>query len=278
MPRFASLQRLLASAALIATAALAGGGAAPAAGAIPDFAAHGWEAPNGGDFILVPGSPKPVVQDPAHPYINNGIANRTGQQPNYRIGDLNNPNVKQWALDAMKKDNDEVLKGKIAFTPSQSCVPWGVPGVWLSGGPFFFIQTPKVVYMIEEGDRQARRIYMNVEHAKNPKPSWYGESVGRYEGDTLVVDTIGLNTKTFVDNFRTPHTGKLHVIERYRIVNGGKTLEVHMTVEDPDTFNQPWQAIRRFNATEDDLGENICREGNFMLFNYGIPIDETPDF
>jgi hypothetical protein len=219
-----------------------------------------------------------VSNDPAHPYISNGIANRTGQQPNYRVGDLSNPNVKQWAKDIMKKDNDEVLKGKIAFTPGQSCVPWGVPAVSLSGGPFFFIQTPKVVYLIEEGDRQTRRIYMNVLHSANPKPSWYGESVGKYEGDTLVIDTIGMNTKTFVDNYRTPHSEKLHVVERWRKIDGGKQIEVHMRVEDPDTYNQPWEVIRRYDREEGDLGENICREGNFVLFNYGIPIDETADF
>ena len=279
MSKLASKARLIASTALLAAATLAVGAAAQTASP-PNFAPDGagWTAPNGTDFILVPGAARPMVQDPAHPYINNGIANRTGQQPNYRIGDLNNPNLKQWAKDVMIKDNDEVLKGKIAFTAGQSCVPWGVPAVSLSGGPFFFVQTPQQVLIVEEGDRQARRIYMNVPHSKTPKPSWYGESVGRYEGDTLVVDTIGMNTKTFVDNFRTPHTEKLHVAERFRVIDGGKNLEVHMTVEDPDTFNQPWQAIRRYGRAEEELGENICREGNFVLFDYGIPIDETPDF
>jgi len=171
-----------------------------------------------------------------------------------------------------------VKAGKIAFTPGQSCVPWGVPYVTLSGGPFFFVQTPKEVLIIEEGDRQTRHVYMDVPHSQNPKPSWYGESVGRYEGDTLVVDTIGFNTKTFADNYRTPHTDKLHVVERYRVTNGGKTLEVQLLVEDPDTYNQPWQAIRRYDSDTADLGENICQEGNFNLFDYGIPIDNTPDF
>ena len=270
--------RLALGTALLGAVTLAAGAFAQTGSSIPDFSSNGWKTANGTDFIRVPNSPPPVANDPAHPYISNGIANRTGQQPNYRIGDLSNPNVKQWAKDVMKKDNDEVLKGKIAFTPGQSCVPWGVPAVSLSGGPFFFIQTPKVVYLIEEGDRQARRIYMNQPHSQNPKPSWYGESVGRYEGDTLVIDTIGMNTKTFVDNYRTPHSEKLHVVERWRKIDGGKQIEVHMRIEDPDTFNQPWEVIRRYDRDEGDLGENICREGNFVLFNYGIPIDERPDF
>ena len=66
---------------------------------------------------------------------------------------------------------------------------------------------------------------MNVPHSKNPKPSWYGESVGHYEGDELVVDTIGLNDKTFVDNYRTPHTDQIHVVERFKLIEDGKTLQ-----------------------------------------------------
>jgi hypothetical protein len=278
MYNFASAARLLAGSAVIVATAFVVGATAQTGSSIPNFSASGWKTANGTDFIRVPGSPPPVSNDPAHPYISNGVANRTGQQPNYRIGDLSNPNLKQWAKEIMKKDNDEILRGKIAFTPGQSCVPWGVPAVTLSGGPFFFIQTPKTVWLIEEGDRLARRIYMNVPHSANPKPSWYGESVGRYEGDTLVIDTIGLNSKTFVDNYRTPHTEQMHVVERWRLIDGGKQIEVHMTIDDPGTYNQPWQVIRRYDRDDGDLGENICREGNFVLFNYGIPIDETADF
>ena len=69
--------------------------------------------------------------------------------------------------------------------------------------------------MIYSGDAQTRHIYMNVPHTKNPSPSWYGESVGHWEGNTLVIDTIGMNTKSFVDNYRTPHTERLHVVERW---------------------------------------------------------------
>jgi hypothetical protein len=263
---------------LLATTALIAGAMAQGSSSIPDFSSNGWKTANGTDFIRVPGSPPPVSNDPSHPYISNGIANRTGQQPNYRIGDLSNPNVKQWAKDIMKKDNEEVIGGKIAYTPGQSCKPSGIPYFMLSGGPYFFVQTPKQVLIITEGERTARRIHLNVPHSANPKPSWYGESVGKYEGDTLVVDTIGLNNKTFVDNYRTPHTDKLHVVERWRMIDEGKTLEVEMTIDDPDTYNQPWKAVRRFNRSEAKLGEEICQEGNFLLFDYGIPVDEKPDF
>ena len=124
----------------------------------------------------------------------------------------------------------------------------------------------------------SRRVHMNVPHSANPKPSWYGESVGHYEGDTLVVDTIGLNAKTFVDNYRTPHTEKLHVVERWRLIEGGNRLEVQVTVTDPDTFNQPWQAIRRYEKGQGAFPEEICAENNHNLFgdDYDIPESDSP--
>ena len=163
-------------------------------------------------MLPVPGVPPQFLfhQDPAHPFVPNG----TGRQPTYRVADLDaNPNVKQWAKDVMKKDNDEVLAGKIGYTPGTSCRPAGVPALMLSGGPFYFIQTPREVTIVMAMDHQVRHVYMDVPHSAGVKPSWYGESVGHYEGDTLVIDTIDQSTKTFVDNFRTPHSEKLHVIE-----------------------------------------------------------------
>jgi hypothetical protein len=78
------------------------------------------------------------------------------------------------------------------------------------------VQTPKEVWLIFTMDHQVRWVYMDVPHSENLKPSWYGESVGHYEGDALVIDTIGQNDKSFVDNFRTPHTKKVHVVERWK--------------------------------------------------------------
>ena len=242
----------------------------------PDFSSNQvrWVTANGGEFVAVPGSPAPLRQDPAHPFVGNG----QGKQPTYRIADLSNPNLKQWVKDAMKKDNDEVLAGKIAFTARQSCRPAGVPNYMLFGGPFYFVQTPKEVLILFEGDQQVRRVYLDVPHSANPKPSWYGESVGHYEGDALVIDTIGLNAKTVVDNYRTPHTEKLHVTERWRMVDEGKNIEVAMTIEDPDTYNQPWQAVRRFRRDQGTLTEEVCAENNQHLFDYGIPEAKTSDF
>jgi hypothetical protein len=249
--------------------------------AAPDFSSDGaaWTVgPAYADFIPVPGSPGPVTPDPAHPYVNN-LGLSQGKQTTFRIGDITNPNLKQWAKDLMKKDNDEVLDGKIAFSPRASCTAAGVPAYMLSGGGnTFFLQTAKEVVMIFDADAQVRRIHLNAPHSANVKPSWYGESVGHYEGDTLVVDTIGLNTRTFIDGYRTPHTEKLHVIERWKKSNNGNSLEVLVTIDDPDTFERPWQAIVRYRRVSETLAEQICAENNQVLFDYHIPVADKPDF
>jgi hypothetical protein len=262
--------------AVLACGAFGSALAAPAS-TTPDFSSDGsgWQAGNGGDYGAVPGSPSPMRQDPAHPFVGNG----QGKQPTYRIGDLTNPNLKQWAKDVMKKDNDEVLAGKIAYTPASSCKPAGVPAIDLQGGPFYFAQTPKEVTILLEQDHQVRHVYLDVPHSSSPKPSWYGESVGHYEGgDTLVVDTIGLNTQAFVDSYRTPHTGKLHVVERFKIVDQGKGMQISLTIEDPDTYNQAWQAVRNYRRIEGTLQEEACAENNQHLFDYHIPIADKLDF
>jgi hypothetical protein len=134
------------------------------------------------------------------------------------------------------------------------------------------------VVMIFSGDHQVRHVYMDVPHSQHPKASWYGESVGHYEGDTLVIDTIGQNDKTFVDPYRTPHTEKLHVVERWKMADDGKMLEVTFTVEDPDAFYQPWSGLRRFRRVNEAMAEDVCAENNEHLFNYGIPVANKPDF
>ncbi len=244
----------------------------------PDFSSGGisWNGIGGGDLLAVPGSPPPVSQDPRYKYTPNNL----GAQPTYRISDITNPNLKQWAKDVMKKDNDEVLAGKIAYTARSACKPGGVPGfITLGGGALYFVQSPKEVTMIFDGNAETRHIYLNVPHAANPRPSWYGDSIGHYEGDTLVVDTIAMNDKSFIDAYRTPHTNKIHVTERWRLVENGQKLDVVATIDDPDTFNKPWQASRQYRVGRNrPLEENICAENNNNLFDYGTPTAKAPDF
>jgi hypothetical protein len=235
-----------------------------------------------GAFLPVPGAAaQPVGQDPAHRYVSNDEAGARGGQPTQRISDIANPNLKQWAREAMKKDNDEVLSGKFAFTARSSCQPGGVPGFdVLLGGALFILQSPREVTMIFSGNNEQRHIRLNASHPAKPKPSWYGDSVGHYEGDTLVVDTVGLNDKSFLDNYRTPHTVKLHVTERWRMIEDGKKLEILIAIDDPDTFNQPFQELRQYDRVNRTLAEDICSENNFNPFgiDYHTPIAGKPDF
>ena len=102
----------------------------------PDFWAGdvGWVHAGAATFPPVQGSASPVVQDPGHPFISQGAS--------WRIGDLSNPNLKPWVKEAMKKDNDEIDRGKIAFQARSSCLPSGIPNVFLPGNPLIIIQTP----------------------------------------------------------------------------------------------------------------------------------------
>ena len=100
------------------------------------------------------------------------------------------------------------------------------------------------------------------------------------EDDTLLVDTIGLNDKTFIDNYRTPHTDQLHVTERWRLIEGGKKLEILLTIDDPGTFYQPWQALRQYDRVNRPSMEDTCSENNINPFgiDYGTPVAKRPDF
>ena len=225
----------------------------------PDFSAGnaGWVT-IGTDWIALPGSPPPVTFDPAHPYV----GNNTGKQPTFRVADINNPNLTQFAKDALRKANDEVLRGKAMYARESRCWATGVPAFLLNpGGPTYWVQTPDRITMIWQMDHQVRHVYLNVPHSANPKPSWYGESVGHYDGDALVVDTIAQNTQTFIDNYRTPHSEQLHVVERYHLVQGGKTLQAEVTIEDPAVFIKPLQVVHRWRRMEGTIVESTCAEG-----------------
>ena len=290
--------------------------AQPATAPIPSFAPDdhtSWhpDRPDGDNFLAPESGPGPIMQVPDIPYVPNGgrggDMDFASSHPTYRIADLSNPILQPWVRDQMKKDNDEVRAGKIPFMARERCYPGGVPE-WnvyrrVAAPMVFFVQTPKEVLIIWRGDSQVRHIYMNVPHSANPKPSWYGESVGHYEGDTLVVDTIGLSTKTFVDNYRTPHTEQLRVVERFHKIDDGKKLQVDIHVEDPGAFTMPWNAVQRFALNHPNGGwsgdakrsgtlyESPCAESaafdHFTTDNYGathaadvapVPVADPPDF
>ena len=230
----------------------------------PDFAPNasvGWVtlSPQG-QFISPPSGPGPVKGDPLHSGGTNDDFRATGRQPTFPVADLANPILQPWVREKLKEHNERVLAGKPAFTRRANCWPMGVPGFLLYPvQPVYFIQSPKKVVMVWQLDHQVRHVYLDVPHSNNPKPSWFGESIGHYEGDTLVVDTIGIDTRTFVDDFETPHSDKLHVVERFRMIDGGMTLEVNVRVDDSGAFTMPWNAIQRYRRVEPGKAENPDR-------------------
>jgi hypothetical protein len=245
---------------------------------IPDFSSGevGWIA-QGVNFQLPPGGPHQVTNDPAHPFKPPG----RGEAPTFRIADLTNPILQPWAREELRKRNEHILSGGTGYTRQVSCWPMGVPAFLLyPAQPLFIVQGPKQVLLIAQMNNEPRHVYLNMPHSKNLKPSWYGESIGQYEGDTLVVDTIGMNDQTWIDNFRTPHSDRLHVIERFHVVEGGKTLQVDVHVEDPGSFTMPWDTIQRYDRVQQGtLVEFPCAENNFDLGHLDpMPVAAKSDF
>ena len=239
----------------------------------PDFSGS-WQHTPIAEFEAVPGSPGPVW-DLKHPL----------SPTNFQVtleGNHDNPILQPWTAAEVRKHTDSAHAGMPIPTPQEVCQPSGVPNVMTLPAPVQFIQLPNKVVILYQRDHQVRRIHLNVPHSAGPRRSWYGESVGRYEGDTLIVDTIGMNDKTPVDIFGTPHTEALHVVERYRLIDSGKQLEVVFTVEDSGAFTKPWTArmvYGRSNAQE--LIEEVCAENNLDVVTkeiYPIPVAAAPDF
>jgi hypothetical protein len=276
------------------------GGPQPAAERIPNFAPNdrvSWYPDRlDGDQWLPPepGEVGPIMSRPDYPYVPNDASD----QPTYRIADLTNPILQPWVRAQMERDNKAVLAGKIPFMARERCYPPG-PVAWnvfrrVTPPMVFFVQQPTFVLLAYRGDNQIRHVYLDVPHSQNPKPSWNGESVGHYEnGDTLVVDTIGImaHPLSFVDNYRTPHTDQLHVVERYRLSADGNEIDVTVRVEDPGAFTMPWTARQHYARSEEGpIEEAICAEGagrGTDIFNWGLshakdivpmPQDDTPDF
>ena len=271
----------------------------------PNFAPDssiGWYAYNR-QFISPASGPGPVQQDPERPYVSNDEFRVTGRQPTEQLADLNNPILQPWARDVVRNRNALVLAGKPANPPHASCWPVGVPGFLLRPmtEPMYFVQTPKEVVMILSSKQEIRHIYLTDRHSPNVKTSWYGESIGRYEGDALVVDTIGIDERTWVDGFGTPHTKQLHVVERFRLIEDGKVVEANVRVEDAGAFTMPWSGVQRFrqyeaavrkvpierlaqlaSVPEGPLKEMICADNPNSFFpgmgSKPIPQTVVPDF
>jgi hypothetical protein len=277
----------------------------PATGAdtatsIPDFSGV-WSHPFLTGFEPPASGPGPVTNRSRRP---DGVANFQRL-----VGDYTNPILKPEAARVVKAHGDISLAGGGYPTPSNQCWPGGVPYVFWDFLMQMFQERDQITMIYRQGD-EVRRVRMNQPHPQHVTPSWYGDSIGHYEGDTLVVDTVGIKKGPYamVDMYGTPFSEKLHVTERYRLVDydaakdaiernakenshaglgwdfdpnyRGKVLQLHFTVEDEGVFTTPWTATITYRPSVDPWTELICAENprEFNNTDSHIPSAGKPDF
>jgi hypothetical protein len=145
--------------------------------------------------------------------------------------------------------------------PEANCLPTGVPR--LAPYPWNIVQTPKYTYFLFEGNIHSyRQIFMDGrKHSEDPNPTWYGESIGRWDGDALAIDTLGFNELFWFDFAGHPHTAQLHVTEKYRRPDMAH-LEWESTIDDPGAYTRPFTLYGHSVLQNTDLMEYICQENN----------------
>jgi hypothetical protein len=263
--------------------------AAPAS--IPDFSGI-WAHLSWPDFEPPPSGPGPVTNR----------ARMNGRSNVFQlVGDYTNPILKPQAAEVVKEHGEISLTGVPYPTPSNQCRLGGVPFVLWNIG-MQMLQEPDKITILYSNDHEVRHIRMNEPHPARVTPSWYGDSVGHYEGDTLVIDTIGvkIGPLSMVDMYGTPHSTALHVVERYRVLDyeaakaaeergqreifripgsdpgfarnpdyKGKGLQLDFTVEDEGVFTKPWSAAISYRRPLSPLGEwpeMVCADTTHDFF------------
>ena len=164
-----------------------------------------------------------------------------------------------WAEKVYQQHKDTISRDD----PEARCLPPGVPRMTTTPYPFRIIQNPGLTIIVYEGGAHIwRQIFTDGRaHSDDPNPTWLGESIGRWEGDTFVIDTIGLNGKAWLDEAGLPTTESLHVIERFRRPDFGH-LEIENTVDDPKAYTKPWSFTTHPIMLKGELMEYICQENN----------------
>jgi hypothetical protein len=271
---------------------------------IPDFSGI-WAHPSGPGFEPLASGPSPVMNR----------SRRDGTFDNYLwIGDYTNPILKSQAAEVVKKRGEISLSGRANPTPSSHCWPSGVPYIFFQLG-MQMLQQPNKIAFLYLRDHEFRHVRLNRPHPAHVTPSWYGDSVGHYEGDTLVIDTVGVKTDrplAMLDWFGTPYTQALHVVERYRLLDyeaakeglerdakanvripntsmqldpdyRGKYLQLLFTVEDQGVFTMPWSATITYGRPSGEWVEDVCAEGTpnthyFPPEEAVFPTANNPDF
>jgi hypothetical protein len=218
------------------------------------------------------------------------------------VGDFTNPILRPHAAEVVKHNGELELSGIVIPNPHSQCRPEPTPFALSIQLGMQIIQQKDEVTLLYLSDHQVRRVRMDVPHSDHPTPSWQGESVGRYEGDTLVIDTIGqkVGPLSMVDRFGTPFSAALHVIERYRLIDGATArdlqlkhesayfgvgrssppnnpygrgdidpdatkpgLQVEITVDDPAVFTTPWSGLVTYRHVQGEWPEAVCAENTY---------------
>ena len=270
---------------------------------IPDFSGI-WRHPSLPGFEPPASGPGPVV---------NKVRRSGARQPgasNYDqlVGDHTNPILKPRAAKIVREYGEISLSGATHPNPANQCWPEPMPFIFKQF-QVQIIQQPDKITFLYNGDHEVRRVRLNQPHFTPVTPSWYGDSVGHYEGDTLVIDTVGVRTDrpfAMIDLFGTPYTKSLHVVERYRLReyddvkdaiernikenwlfagdvfsrHRGKFLQLHLTIEDDGVFTTPWTATLTYVPVGDQVPEEVCAE-NVRWFpgtEAKVPTADKPDF
>jgi hypothetical protein len=173
------------------------------------------------------------------------------------------PPMLPWAAELLEKRLVDSENDKPFANTASQCLPQGVPYMLHAavGGPLQILETPGQVTIISDAYNEMWFIYLNQKHPprEDLEPTYHGDSVGHWEGDTLVVDSIGFNTKTTLDQVGMPHSEDMRVITRIRRTDP-QTLEFLVTVDDPKTFSKPWSRRQLYKKAADDarIMEVVC--------------------
>lgn len=181
-----------------------------------------------------------------------------------------------WGLERLRAARPP-FGAKQTFAPNDPhqryCDPPGTLRMYSYPWQFTILQTPAQVYLLFEYLHVWRIVTMDRPHSKDLDSTWLGDSVGRYEGDTLVIDTVGFNDKTWLDNVGHPHSDELHTVERLRRLNQD-TLELELTIEDPKAYTHSFTSKRTFKLSSFPMGETMCSLSEDQSFQQHI-MDRT---
>ena len=190
-----------------------------------------------------------------------GVWQVRGFDRNFKPVEGGDPPWQPWNKKAFDERHAAEKAGKPLYDPTAACLPSGTPRLIAAPYPVEIVQTPDKTVFLYEVQHLFRVVHMNAKHPDKVEPSFMGHAIGHWEGDTLVIDTVGLVKETQIDEGGTMHSEQLHVVERIRKVND--TLEIVFTIEDPKAFTKTWTSKRVWHWRPDvRFIEYVCEENN----------------